>query len=272
MLRVAARSAHMVASRPHSLLRALSPQLRSSVLVATRALTTAAHKSLTLEHALTSNHLIIGELESAAARQQLNAVRTGGDILTKWQQANAVLVHATLRVLPQLGYSADGAGLQSYTDAFAECVRSGSTEERLMLQQVNEAKWRVLLEHAFGCQPAPRITLAKAREIAIDMVDALQDPALLRQVEESRSGLAARLPEAERQHMVARAMVAVQAEVVTRHGYDGDAGYAQAQVCLMEHAGDAVVTASIAAATTNLYARAGINLQQALRQMGSGGG
>jgi hypothetical protein len=40
----------------------------------------------------------------------------------------------------------------------------------------------------------------------------------------------------------------------------------------MEHAGDAVVTASIAAATTNLYARAGFNLHEALRQMGGGGG
>ena len=47
------------------------------------------------------------------------------------------------------------------------------------------------------------------------------------------------LPEAERQHMVARALVGVQAEVVSRHGFEGDTGYAQAQVCLMEHASDA---------------------------------
>ena len=49
-------------------------------------------------------------------------------------------------------------------------------------------------------------------------------------------------------------------------GYPGDAGYAQAQVALMDHANDAVVTASVAAATTSLYARAGINLQEALKQ------
>jgi hypothetical protein len=39
----------------------------------------------------------------------------------------------------------------------------------------------------------------------------------------------------------------------------------------MEHATDAVVTASIAAATTNLYARAGINLQEALQKAAGGG-
>tara|TARA_B100000513_G_C11890180_1_gene182091 strand:- start:1356 stop:1463 length:108 start_codon:yes stop_codon:yes gene_type:complete len=33
----------------------------------------------------------------------------------------------------------------------------------------------------------------------------------------------------------------------------------------MDHAADAIVTASVAAATTALYARAGINLQQALK-------
>ena len=51
-----------------------------------------------------------------------------------------------------------------------------------------------------------------------------------------------------------------------REGFGGDAGFAQAQVCLMEHAHDAVVTASVAAATTSLYARAGINLQETFRQ------
>lgn len=38
------------------------------------------------------------------------------------------------------------------------------------------------------------------------------------------------------------------------------------QVCLMEHANDAVVTAAVAAATAGLYARAGINLHEAFRQ------
>lgn len=98
----------------------------------------------------------------------------------------------------------------------------------------------------------------------------------------------------ELQTLVARAVVNVQAEVMQRHGYAGDAGYAQAQVrrsldrlhsvlvfstwpsdelhlppqvCLMEHANDAVVTAAVAAATTALYARAGINLHESLRQV-----
>ena len=229
----------------------------------------ASRAKLSLEQALTSNHLVLNELESA--KPQLNAVRSNGDILSKWQHANAVLVQATLRVLPQVGYTADALGLQSYTEAFAHCMRSGTPEERSTLQQLNDAKWRVLLESAFGCEPAPRIELSKAREIVIDMVDALQDPSLLQQVEQSQEGLGARLPDAERQHMVARALVSVQAEVVARHGYEGDAGYAQAQVCLMEHAGDAVITAPIAAATTNLYARGGINLQAALQQATGGG-
>ena len=81
------------------------------------------------------------------------------------------------------------------------------------------------------------------------------------------AGMFQRLPENERQHMVARALVDVQMEVIGRHGFAGDAAYAQAQVALMDHAHDAVVTASVAAATTNLYARAGINLQAALTKV-----
>lgn len=236
---------------------------------AQRALSSVA---LSLEQAITSNHLILSELEAPVSVQQLEAARNAGDVLAKWQTTNAVLVHATLRVLPQLGYAADGQGLQQYSEAFAACIRDGAPEVRETLRGLNEAKWRVLLKHGFGAEPAPPLSLSQARAIVISMVDALQEPALLRQVEETKSGLTARLPEAERQHLVARVLVSVQQDVVAKHGFPGEAGYAQAQVCLMEHATDAVVTASIAAATTNIYARAGIDLQQALMDATKGGG
>ena len=239
--------------------------------VAARRLSSSLKPALTLEQALTSNHLIISELESPATKQQLEAVRSNADTLAKWQATNAILVHATLRVLPQCGYSADGLGLQQYSDAFAACMRTDSEEVRTTLRGLNDAKWRGLLKSAFDCEPAAPITLANAREIVIDMVDALQDDAFLKQVEEVRTGLAARMSEDEKQHMVARALLSVQQEVVSKHGFAGDAGYAQAQVCLMEHGSDAVVTASIAAATTNVYARAGINLQEVLRNATGGG-
>jgi len=226
---------------------------------------------LTLEQAMTSSHLILNELKSTAAIQQLKAAQQQ-DKLGKWQQANAVLIQATLRVLPQVGFPANPAGLQGYTEAFAQQARSDQPEARTVLKQLNDSKWRILLEHAFECEPAAPLSLSAARALAIDMVDAMQDEEFGKQVEESRSGLAARLPEAERQHMVARAVVGVQSEVVARHGFPGDAGYAQAQVCLMEHAHDAVVTASVAAATTQLYSRAGIDLGAALRQLSGGGG
>lgn len=228
--------------------------------------TVAQRPEFTLEKALTSSHLIVGELESPAVAQHLAAVAQSGDTLAKWQQTNAVLVHATLKVLPQLGFTADVPGLQSYSEAFAERMRSETGEVRTTLMDLNDAKWRVLLKRVFDCEPADRMALPKARELAIAFVDALQDPKLVAQVEQARDGLASRLPEQERQHMVARALVDVQLEVVAKHGFAGDAGYAQAQVCLMEHASDAVVTASVAAATANLYARAGINLQEALMQ------
>lgn len=248
--------------RGAALSRSAVPRLAATPLLS-RALST--RPTMTLEQALTSTHLMIAELESPAAVQQLQSLQSGGDMMAKWQMANAVLIHATMRVLPQCGYTADGPGLQGYMQAFAECMNSGSEEVKATLRGLNESKWTVLLKHAFGCAPAPPLELAKARAIAIDMVDALQDAALVKQVEESRQGLSARLPESERQMLVARAIVAVQAEVVSRYGFEGDAGYAQAQVALMEHASDAVVTASIAAATSNLYARGGIDLQQALQ-------
>jgi len=251
--------------------RPISPVLAAPRLRGLSSMLPAA--AMSLEQALTSNHLILSELESPAAKQQLNAVRDNApDVLTKWQQTNAVLVHATLRALPQLGYSADGNGLQQYSQAFAECVRgAGEKNEAGTLRQLNASKWRVLLREGFGCEPPEPVDIARARVLAIAMVDALQDEALLRQVDESRTGLAARLSENERQHMVARAVVSVQVEVTAKHGYPGDAGFAQAQVAMMEHANDAVVTASVAAATTNLYARAGIDLQDALRQAAGGG-
>ena len=257
----------------------LSSACRPTTLLAPRALAPAACRllsskrpELTLEQALTSSHLIIGALYAPNAVQHLSGVAKSDDLLAKWQQTNAILIHATLTVLPKVGFSADGPGLQAYSEAFADRMRREPDEVRTTLQSLNDAKWRVLLKNAFNTEPADRMDLAKARELAIALVDAMQDPALIAQVEQARDGLASRLPEQERQTMVARALVQVQLDVVAAHGFAGDAGYAQAQVCLMEHANDAVVTASVAAATANLYARAGINLQEAMAAFQKGGG
>uniref|UniRef100_A0A7S0JK58 Protein C10 n=1 Tax=Calcidiscus leptoporus TaxID=127549 RepID=A0A7S0JK58_9EUKA len=217
---------------------------------------------------MTSAHLIVTELQAPAFVSVLESVR-GSDKLAKWQQANTVLIQATLRTLPQVGFPANAAGLQGYNEAFAEQARSEQQEARAVLHGLNEQKWRILLKHAFECDPAPPITREAARALAIDIVDAMQDAELLKQMASSRTGLAARLSDAEHQHMVSRAIVDVQSEVMKKHGFEGDAGYAQAHVCLMEHAQDAVVTASVAAATTALYARAGIDLGAAFKQIGS---
>jgi len=233
---------------------------------ASRALSTMpARTAMTLEQAMMSGHLIVSELKTPTMVSALQSVRQG-DKLSKWQQANAVLIQCTLRALPQIGMTQDARGLHMYTESFAEISRSELAEERDALQGLNAQKWNILLEETFECKPAPPMDLAKARAIAIDMVDALQDPMLHRQMEESRTGIASRLSESERQQLVARAVLGVQSDVIAAHGFGGDAGYAQAQVCLMEHAADAVVTASVAAATTTLYARGGINLQEALQQ------
>ena len=91
-----------------------------------RALSTAIQrKPLSLEQALTSNHLIVAELEASHTVQHPEC-RVDGRHAAKWQATNAVLVHATLRILPQVGYTSDGAGLQAYSDGFAECLRDGS--------------------------------------------------------------------------------------------------------------------------------------------------
>ena len=71
--------------------------------------------------------------------------------------------------------------------------------------------------------------------------------------------------------MVARALVGVQQEVLAKHGYAGEQGFAQANVCLMQHAADAVVSASVAHATNTLYARAGINLAEVVQRATAGG-
>lgn len=222
-------------------------------------------RKLTLEQALTSTHMVLADLQSPASKQHLNSLRSSTDTLHKWQQTNSLLIHATLRMLPQIGFQPDATGLQAYTEAFADEMRSGAPEVREKLQQLNDTKWRVLLDEGYGCRPAPPFTLQEARNVAIAIVDALQEPEMIRQVEESRSGLGAHMSDLERQHMVARAVVGVQADVLAKHGFEGDQGFAQAQVALMQYAGDAVVTASVAAATTQFYARAGINLHEALK-------
>jgi hypothetical protein len=96
---------------------------------ARRALSSKA-PALTLEQAMTSSHLILNSMQSPQALQALNAAQQQGDRLQKWQTANAVLIQSTLQALPQIGFTADGMGLQRYTEAFAEHARSDQPEVR----------------------------------------------------------------------------------------------------------------------------------------------
>lgn len=137
--------------------------------------------ALTLEQAMTSSHLILNAMQSPQALQALQTARHG-DRLQKWQTANAVLIQSTLQALPQVGFTPDGMGLQRYTEAFAEHARSDQPEVRKALADINMQKWRSLLRNGFGCEPAPPMSLGDARKLAIDMVDAMQDEQLLRQV------------------------------------------------------------------------------------------
>mmetsp|Transcript_11591 Transcript_11591/g.37151 ORF Transcript_11591/g.37151 Transcript_11591/m.37151 type:complete len:165 (-) Transcript_11591:368-862(-) len=99
-------------------------------------------RALTLEQAMTSSHLILSELESPQMVQAMQGAASQGDRLQKWQTANAVLIQATLRTLPQVGFSADAAGLHAYTEAFAAQARSPQPEVRSALAGVNVSKWR----------------------------------------------------------------------------------------------------------------------------------
>eukprot|EP00321_Phaeocystis_globosa_P007565 CAMPEP_0118834102 /NCGR_PEP_ID=MMETSP1162-20130426/48128_1 /TAXON_ID=33656 /ORGANISM="Phaeocystis Sp, Strain CCMP2710" /LENGTH=77 /DNA_ID=CAMNT_0006765803 /DNA_START=1 /DNA_END=230 /DNA_ORIENTATION=- len=75
--------------------------------------TVATKRTLTLEEAMTSSHMILQTLESPTTLTQLSAVRNAPDTMTKWNGANATLVQATLQVLPQLGFTQDMPGLQA---------------------------------------------------------------------------------------------------------------------------------------------------------------
>ena len=249
------------------MLRAMTRAVRPASLLC-RSLST--QPTLTLEKALTSSHMIKAAIETPQMMQFLEAAKASTDVAEKWQRVNMVLVQSTLQVASTMGFSADAQGFEAYTKAFAELLRTGEEEMRNSLQATVEQKWVSLLHHGYGCAPAPPLTLKQARNLAIELVDAFQDPELLKQVDESRTGLASRLSQEEKQRMVGNILVQEQMKVLVGHGFHGAEGFAQAQVCLMAHASDAVVTAPVAAAMFTLYARGGIGLVAALRQATGG--
>ena len=108
------------------MLRSAAPMMR--VLARSSAFSTVSKRSLTLEEAMTSNHLILESLQLPAVASQLTSLRASTDLLTKWQQTNAMLVQATMAVLPQVGFPQDFGGLQAFTEAFAEQMRTDQVE------------------------------------------------------------------------------------------------------------------------------------------------
>ena len=74
------------------------------------------------------------------------------------------------------------------TARFTRARARALSQTRSSLRQQVDAKWETLLQHGYGCSPAPPLSREQARALAIDLVDALQEPELLRQLDESRTG------------------------------------------------------------------------------------
>lgn len=216
---------------------------------------------LTPAQAIQSSEEILTALRSPQSIQQLESIRSSGaDMLFKWQQANAALIPPTLQAITKLGYSADQQGLQAYTEAMSSIPKD--SEEAAQLAGLMRTKWELLLEHGFGAGLGRAITLTEARAIATDIVDAMQDSTFLAEVDALFTGLMARLSITEKQQALLRVLINLQQEQMGKHGFPGEAGYAQCQISMLDHASDAIVTGAVMTCTQMVFTRAGLSLTE----------
>ena len=139
--------------------------------------------------------------------------------------------------------------------------REGSEAEEL--REASQKMWRKMLVRAFGIEidTDKRLTLERAREFTSDVSAKLQSNDFKETLKEAMDDLGSGASNDEKRKELLSVLLPAQMEVMANYGYEGEDGYVEMQVALMEFAQDNQIKHNILAATFSAFETAGVPLQ-----------
>jgi hypothetical protein len=189
-------------------------------------------------------------LEKICSKEEALKTLTGS-LMEKWQQLLQIVLGAQLEVMKRHGLITDQATLSRFNDAYAQRALTSAA-----LAALNKEKWLFLFDKAFGIREFKELSLAEARRLTADIVDAMTAPSLLQKVDARIEALPPSASLIERRQAVLTVLFPLHLSIMAKYGFAGEEGYIQAQRALMDYYSDPEIAQSASRAQAIVFRRA----------------
>lgn len=192
---------------------------------------------------------IFTELQTQEAA--LEAIRTTeAPLIIKWQKFLGVVLPIQMNVLKVWSLGEDQAALSAFNEQFMEAAANDPA-----LREINEQKWIYLFEKAFGLNEVRKITLEEARHLVSDIATAMVSEDFLSQVDQAIENLGKDPSVLSKRQALLTVLFPLHMSVMSKHGFEGETGYIQAQKALMDYYFDAEISANVFLAQEVVFKR-----------------
>lgn len=171
----------------------------------------------------------------------------------RWQAFIGAFLPLQLEVVGPLGFTKDQAG---HFDFNRQVSRAA-----LDSKEVAKAKkelWDFLMQTSFGITEFPTLEIDEARQLMMDITDALISEFFLAKVDVLRESFTQDTTLQERQKKLTELIVPLQALIMRRYGFEGDLGYIRAQRALSDHTHDPLIKEQMELGYHLVFERAGL--------------
>jgi hypothetical protein len=171
-------------------------------------------------------------------------------LMEKWARFLIIILPIQLRVIKALGFDDNQAALSNFNEQFIR-----QAEEDPSLRELNNQKWKFLLEKAFGVTEFKELSLEEARTMIEEITEEMTSDAFLEKLDAAVASLKDPNSLIEKRQLLLSMLFPLQMSVMEKHGFAGEKGYVQAQRALMEFHYDPIISGHATRAQTTVFKR-----------------
>ncbi len=183
---------------------------------------------------------------------ELNQIKESkSSISSRWQKFIELIIPLQFSEIRKLMYPGNQDGLSKFSIDLMEASKTD-----LEIRQLNEGKWKFLLQHAFGITEFKQVTLEKAQQMVKEIAEGMQVGSFLLKVDALVTPDYLKGTMIEKRNKLFELLTPVYINVFKNHGLEGENGYILGQRALMDYYSDPFIKGYLNSAQFHVFSRA----------------
>lgn len=183
---------------------------------------------------------------------ELHKIKESNDsISSKWQKFIELIIPIQFSEIRKLLYSGNQDGFSKFSIDVMQASKANAK-----LKELNEEKWKFLLENAFGISEYKEVTLEKAQQMIKEIAESMQTSSFLQQVDKLATAGYGALPMVEKRKGILNLLMPLYISVFKKYGFEGENAYVVGQRALLDYHSDPFIKGHLNLAQFNVFTRA----------------